>query len=232
MAHLVHYDVQRNNYLKLEVRGSLLVNLLMMMKLVEFWFHLYQTYRDDRVIAEQEREKRLKVEEDAANLRGGLANLENRLEKAESIASHVASLEEDLNTVQQERASLQADLEEVRKRQESSVKKEEEDNTRYRKQRDWMLFSSFFVLLVGLPLILAGLQFAAGASIICAVLILLWTSLSQETPSISLRLVSLVIAIVVSATGIIEKWPQIQPVLSKLIQAPKEESSDETKLNN
>ena len=190
------------------------------------------TYRDDRVIAEQEREKRLKVEEDSANLRGDLANLENRLEKAESTASHVASLEENLNTVQQERASLQADLEEVRKRQESSVKKEEEDNTRYKKQRDWMLFSAFFVLFVGLPLILAGFQFAAGASIICAFLILLWTSLSQETPSISLRLVSLVIAVVVSATGIIEKWSQIQPVLSKLIQEPKEESSDETKLNN
>ena len=188
-------------------------------------------YRDDRIIAEQEREKRLKVEEDTASLRGDLANLENRLEKAESTASRVASLEENLNTVQQERASLQADLEEARKRQESSEKKKEEDNTRYKKQRDWMLFSAFLVL-VGLPLILAGFQFAAGASIICAVLILLWTSLSQETPSISLRLVSLIITIVLSATGIIEKWPQIQPVLSKLIQAPKEESSDETKLNN
>ncbi len=75
-----------------------------------------------------------------------------------------------------------------------------------------MLWSGCFGI-VAIAFGAAGTFWAAGLAGVTAIVAVLWAALAQETPSVSLTVLTMIVGAVVGTAAVAEKWPQARAYL-------------------
>ena len=185
------------------------------------------SYRDDRAVAERalnevererqraehELEAKLALAKEAGDLKERLA-LGETLAAARTAAAEQKSqaAEAELNRLRGETALHRAEDEERARRKLLAESEDDRARESARRRRDWMLWCAS-VFGAAVVLALCGILWAACVAAIASMAALVWTALAQETPSVSLAILSFGVAVVVAGAGITEKWPQARGAL-------------------
>jgi len=179
------------------------------------------SYRDDRACAIREKEqrqiecdKRKEAEEKLRSVEMELIDSENeRL----SHNRRLASLEARCGELEKEKASFKADYEAQKQQKTAADRNAQLNKESANRRRDWMLFCLFLCILSGL-LLYFGFTWSAGFLGFIIIVSLGWAALAQETPRISLALLTLIVAIITGTIAFIKDGQQTRDALDVLYE--------------